>query len=130
MAEKAASRREISPAGTSLYMIIQAAVFFEVHRIPKRGITSKEIAEKYSLGEVWYEYENSTRRVNMVEQLIRNQLNKYYKERQLVKMWNSRNGRLIHRKNYVVYFKPDLFPDKQIEYHIGIPDRYKWGLAR
>lgn len=125
---KAASRREYSPATAKIYAIAQAATYYEIAHIPRRGITSKEIAEKYALGEIWYEYENSPRRVNMSEQLVRNELNKAFKERRAVKMWNSRTGGLIKRDGYVVYFKPDVFPKRQVEHGVGLPDPRRWGF--
>lgn len=119
---KAASRREYTPATAKIYAIARAATFFELAHIPRKGITSKQIADKYALGEIWYEYENSPRRVNMSEQLVRNELNKAFKERRVVKMWNSRTGKLIKRDGYIVYFKPDMFPMRQVEYGQQLPD--------
>ena len=119
---KPVSRVDYTATGTSTYRIAKLATFWEVNHIPRRGITSKEIADKYGLGETWYEYEDSPRRVNMSEQLVRNELNKYFRDRTVVKMMNFRTGKLIHRNGYVVYFKPDIFPMKQVEYGQPLPD--------
>lgn len=124
----AGSRVEYSGTSISTWKLVKAAVYYEINHIPRRGITSKEIAERYSLGNIWYEYEGDPRRVNMVEQLIRNELNRYYKERAVVKMWNSRTGKLILRDGYIVYFKPDVFPKRQVEYGVGLPDPRRWGF--
>lgn len=124
----AESRREYVPATTPIGAIARAAAFYEIEHCPKRGITSREIAEKYALGESWYEYEDSPRRVNMVEQLIRNELAKAYRAHKLVKLWSPSTGKLVRRKGHVVYVPPGIFLDLQVEHGIGMPDRKKWGF--
>lgn len=128
--EVAASRKEYSAGTTPVGAICRAATFYEINHLPRRGITSKEIAEKYHLGEVWYEYDDSPRRVNMVEQLIRNDLAQGYRERKLMKLWSPTTGKLVRRHGYVVYVKPGVFPDTQVEFGIGVPDRRRWGYTQ
>lgn len=93
--------------------------------LPKRGITTDEIVEKYHLGEAWYEYEGQPRRVNLAGQLIRNELNRAYQQRKVVKLWSPRTGKLVRRGQCIVFFKPDVFPDKQVEFGVGVPDQ-RW----
>jgi hypothetical protein len=125
--EVARSRVQYSAPTTPIGAIARAAVFYEVAHIPKRGFTSKEIADKYHLGETWYEYEDSPRRVNLATQLIRNDLNQAFKERKIMKLWSPRTGKLVKRDGYIVFVPPGVFPDTQVEYGIGLPDRHRWG---
>lgn len=124
----AVSRKEYSAGTTPIGAIARAASYYEVAHIPKRGLTSKEIADKYHLGETWYEYADSPRRVNMAEQLIRNELNAAFKQRKVMKLWSPTTGKLVKRNGYVVYVPPGVYPDTQVEFGIGLPDRRKWGF--
>lgn len=119
-------RKEVEAPPAKLGALAKALVYYEINHLPKRGITSKEIVDKYKLGEVWYEYEGSKRRVNLSGQLVRNELNSYFKKFKIAKLWNRRTGDYVKRDGFIVFVNWGQNPDLQIDAATNLPDRAKW----
>jgi len=116
----------ISAPTTSVGAMARAATYYEINHLARRGITSKEIVDRYGLGEIWYSYDGQDRRVNMAGQLVRNELNRYYKAHKVNKLWSRKTGGYVKREGFIVFVKPGTFPDLEVDAAQGLPDRAKW----
>ena len=114
-----------APTPEKVGALCEAVVYYMVDHLPRRGITSQEIVDRFGLGSTWYVYPGSHRRVNMSGQLVRNALNRYFKENRLVKLYSPRTGDYVKRNNCIVYFKPNILKE-QVAYGDRLPDKRKW----